>query len=128
VVTVRDGQPIVLGGLISELDQNVTSKVPLLGDLPVLGILFRSTSKTKQKRSLMILLVPTVLPDARAARALYERKMRERHEFARTMEVLAAPPGDTDPARQRGLVSHIDRAVQRIDEDTDLRVAPPAEP
>jgi general secretion pathway protein D len=126
VVSVRDGQPIVLGGLISDIDRVEKSKIPFLGDLPVLGVLFRSSSTSKEKRSLMILLVPTVLPDARSARALYAHKLRERQEFARTMEYLETGARlDVDLTRKRGLVAEIDVQVKRLDEDSDLRVAPP---
>jgi general secretion pathway protein D len=60
-VTVQDGHTIILGGLITTSDQNVEDKVPLLGDLPVLGALFKSTHKEKQRKELLIILTPTVI-------------------------------------------------------------------
>ncbi|MCU7852394.1 MAG: type II secretion system secretin GspD [Candidatus Thiodiazotropha sp. (ex Monitilora ramsayi)] len=64
VVMVEDGNTIVLGGLIDENLQQVEEKVPLLGDVPFLGALFRSTSTTKLKRNLMVFLRPIILRDA----------------------------------------------------------------
>ncbi len=64
VVMVEDGETIVLGGLIDENLQQVEEKVPLLGDVPILGALFRATSTTKVKRNLMVFLRPVILRDA----------------------------------------------------------------
>ena len=63
-VLVEDRQMIVLGGLLDEdLTENI-QKVPLLGDLPLLGNLFKSRSTTKTKRNLMVFLQPSILRDA----------------------------------------------------------------
>lgn len=62
-VLADDGETIVLGGLISDDVKDTVRKIPLLGDIPVLGVLFRSTSKTHQKRNLMVFIKPTVLAD-----------------------------------------------------------------
>lgn len=63
-VMVDDGQIIVIGGLIDEDVQETESKVPLLGDIPILGHLFRSTKSSTSKRNLMIFIKPTILRDA----------------------------------------------------------------
>ena len=57
-------QTIVLGGLIQDDFENVQFKVPLLGDIPLVGRLFRSDSDTRRKRNLIVLLRPTILRDA----------------------------------------------------------------
>ncbi|MCM8884310.1 MAG: type II secretion system secretin GspD [Candidatus Thiodiazotropha sp.] len=64
VVMVDDGNTIVLGGLIQEDLQQTEEKVPLLGDIPLLGALFRANSTTKVKRTLMLFLRPIVIRDA----------------------------------------------------------------
>ncbi|MES9831485.1 MAG: type II secretion system secretin GspD [Candidatus Thiodiazotropha sp. DIVDIV] len=64
VVMVEDGATIVLGGLIQEDLQQTEEKVPLLGDIPLLGALFRANKTTKVKRNLMVFLRPVVLRDA----------------------------------------------------------------
>jgi general secretion pathway protein D len=60
-VTVKNGQTVILGGLIREADEIGTTSVPLLGDIPILGNLFSHTTKTKNRRELMIFLTPHVV-------------------------------------------------------------------
>lgn len=62
-VLVDDGGTIVLGGLIKDDVQESVRKVPLLGDIPFIGALFRSTSTTKVKSNLMVFLKPTIIRD-----------------------------------------------------------------
>jgi general secretion pathway protein D len=62
-VIVDDGGTIVLGGLIDEAVQESVSKVPLLGDIPIIGNLFKSTSTTVSKRNLMVFIRPTIIRD-----------------------------------------------------------------
>ncbi|KPH56734.1 general secretion pathway protein GspD [Pseudoalteromonas porphyrae] len=62
-VMADDGGMVVLGGLIDEDVQESVSKVPLLGDIPILGHLFRSTSTSKRKRNLIIFIRPTIIRD-----------------------------------------------------------------
>ncbi|WP_417683655.1 type II secretion system secretin GspD, partial [Pseudidiomarina aquimaris] len=73
-VMADDGETIVLGGLIDEDVQESESKIPLLGDIPLVGALFRSTSTTKQKRNLMVFLRPTIVRDSGTASGLSSRK------------------------------------------------------
>lgn len=73
-VLARDGETIVLGGLIDEDVQESLSKVPLLGDIPILGHLFKSTSVTTRKRNLMIFIRPTIIRDDERMGALSQRK------------------------------------------------------
>ncbi|RKZ50346.1 MAG: type II secretion system protein GspD [Candidatus Parabeggiatoa sp. nov. 3] len=63
-VIVEDGKMVVLGGLIDEDLQQTTQKVPGLGDLPIIGGLFRSQSTQKVKRHLMVFLHPVIIRDA----------------------------------------------------------------
>lgn len=62
-VMADDGGTIVLGGLIDEDVQESISKVPLLGDIPYLGNLFKSTTTSKRKRNLMVFIRPTIIRD-----------------------------------------------------------------
>ena len=62
-VIVDDGGTIVLGGLIDDAVQESVSKVPLLGDIPILGNLFKSTSTSVSKRNLMVFIRPTIIRD-----------------------------------------------------------------
>jgi general secretion pathway protein D len=73
-ILAEDGQVIVLGGLIQDDVTQTDSKVPLLGDIPLLGRLFRSTKDTRIKRNLMVFLRPTVIRDAAGLAALSGKK------------------------------------------------------
>ncbi|MEO1388673.1 MAG: secretin N-terminal domain-containing protein [Cyanobacteria bacterium J06634_6] len=63
-VRVRDGQTLVLSGIIQESDRTTISKVPILGDIPLLGALFRSTNEVNERRELVVLLTPEVIDDS----------------------------------------------------------------
>jgi general secretion pathway protein D len=62
--TVWDGQTIVLGGLIAENVTKTKDKVPVLGDIPFLGRLFRSESTRAEKKNLVIFVTPTIIDPA----------------------------------------------------------------
>ncbi len=61
IMTVRDGEPILIGGLISQTTTEAIQKIPLLGDIPIIGNLFRFTNKTDQYDNIVIVLTPRVL-------------------------------------------------------------------
>ena len=63
VVRLKDGQTVLIGGLMKQDNTNTITKVPLLGDIPILGRLFRYKSKDKEKRELMVFLTPHVIND-----------------------------------------------------------------
>ena len=88
-VMVEDGQMIVLGGLIDERTQETESKVPLLGDIPYLGRLFKSTSSQKTKSNLMIFIKPTILRDGLTADGITQRK----YNFIRAEQLYKAESG-----------------------------------
>lgn len=62
-IVVKDGETVVIGGLIQDQDEEVVSKVPFFGDIPGLGWLFKTKTKTKVKTNLMILLTPHIVKD-----------------------------------------------------------------
>ena len=62
-VLVRDGETIVIGGLITDTMQDTISKVPLLGDIPILGWLFKKKTKTRVRAELLIFVTTRILPD-----------------------------------------------------------------
>jgi general secretion pathway protein D len=73
-ILADDGQTIVLGGLVQDDVKKSTSKVPFLGDLPGVGVLFRATSESRVKRNLLVFLQPTILRDAASAAALTQKQ------------------------------------------------------
>jgi type IV pilus assembly protein PilQ len=64
-IRLRDGQTLILSGIIQESDQTNVTKVPVLGDIPLLGILFRNTSKSKIRQEVVVLVTPQILNDNR---------------------------------------------------------------
>lgn len=68
VLTVDDGEILAIGGLLDENERRTIEKIPLLGDVPVLGELFKSRSKTKGKTNLMVFIRPTIVRTAAEAR------------------------------------------------------------
>ena len=80
-VLVDDGQIVVLGGLIEERIEGGENKVPLLGDIPILGQLFRYDSRRRVKTNLLVFLRPVVLRDADASRSV----TASRYDFIRNL-------------------------------------------
>ncbi|HWA78375.1 MAG TPA: type II secretion system secretin GspD [Polyangiaceae bacterium] len=117
-VVVQDQQTVVIGGLMK--DEYVTSreKVPLLGDIPLLGALFRQTTTTKRKANLLLILTPHVIRDQSDLRRIFERKMQERQEFLDRYFVFSGqdwtPPRDW--TRTNGLVEEIRKAYRELEE------------
>jgi general secretion pathway protein D len=73
-ILARDGQVIVLGGLMADTVIDTVQKVPLLGDIPILGALFRSHSTTQEKSNLLLFLRPTVVRDDAKVASVTDRK------------------------------------------------------
>ncbi len=86
-VVVDDGQIFVIGGLIQDRFEENKSKVPLLGDLPFVGGLFRSESRTKKRTNLMVFLRPVVMRTAEDARKL----SLDRYDVIRGQQQAAQP-------------------------------------
>ena len=63
LIRLRDGQTLILSGIIQESDQTTVSKVPILGDIPILGALFRSTNKSNERREVIVLLTPQIVDE-----------------------------------------------------------------
>lgn len=89
-VNVRSGMTMAIGGLINSEDAKIVSKIPLLGDLPIIGRFFRHTSNTRDKREVIILITPTLVADDTPAPM--SRRMKESYEaserIARNRELV----------------------------------------
>jgi general secretion pathway protein D len=83
VVVVRDNQTIVIGGLIGTTETAGSTKIPILGDLPLVGVLFRSKTVTDRKTNLLIFLTPHVINEPADLEEVYRIKMAQREEFLR---------------------------------------------
>jgi type IV pilus assembly protein PilQ len=64
LIRIRDGQTLILSGIIQETDRTTVSKVPILGDIPILGALFRSTERENTRQEVIVLLTPQILDDS----------------------------------------------------------------
>jgi type IV pilus assembly protein PilQ len=64
VVRLRDGQTLILSGIIQDADRTAISKVPILGDIPLLGSLFRKTNRQNQRNEVIVLLTPQIMDDS----------------------------------------------------------------
>ncbi len=112
---VDDGDLLVIGGLIDQTDQSTQDKVPLLGDLPVAGALFRTQGRSRDRRNLLVFLRPTIIRDRADAESVTRKKFdyikarellstgRPRSELERLIEQVtggADPGADTPPAEE----------------------------
>ena len=144
VVTVSDEETVVIGGLIDEIQQDGESKVPWLGDIPVLGWLFKSTSDSIQKRNLLVFLTPHII---RNKSQHAQQTIRKREEFWASSEagaqlsdsereaaqlrreedaaagIILPDAGDTNPVRSR-LEGHRKRYPVELMRDLEARAAP----
>jgi type II secretory pathway component GspD/PulD (secretin) len=75
-VTVQDGHTVVLGGLITTTDNTIEQKVPLLGDIPLIGWLFKDIERTKERSELLIILTPRVVWNVEGADAMSRRQIK----------------------------------------------------
>lgn len=88
-VLVQDGQMIALGGLIQEQVDESEQKIPILGDIPILGHLFKSTNTTKAKTNLMVFIKPTIIRDGVTADGITQRK----YNYIRAEQLYRADQG-----------------------------------
>lgn len=101
VVSVRDSETIILGGIIRNTVSSTVKKVPLLGDIPVLGNLFRSTDKQDVKTELLVFLTPRVVKGDEDA-----RKLREEGQGKLSDESQKAVKGAIPPSKQTTTTGH----------------------
>jgi general secretion pathway protein D len=117
IVVAKDQQTILIGGLMSDKVINSVTKIPILGDIPILGFFFRSTTKHVVKTNLIIALTPYVITDQSDLRRVLEKKMKERREFVERFGGEERPnlESDIDYRRKRGMLEEINRAARDIE-------------
>jgi general secretion pathway protein D len=120
-VIVPDQQTIVIGGLMRDQITSSESKVPLLGDIPLLGYLFKYTTQTKSKTNLLVLLTPYIVNDHLDIERIVERRVREQREFMRAHSAFSHVEyrPDIDYSRKRGLLAEINRALDNVHEERE---------
>lgn len=128
-VVARDDQPVVLGGLVQEVEREAVSQVPGLGQIPLLGWLFKSKRRTKAKVNLLMILVPHILETPDDARRIHKRRMDERMEFLERFTAFKRRDLDTNVnyRKKAGLLASINAEAGRMDDEQTARARAEAE-
>jgi general secretion pathway protein D len=113
-IVVDDGEIVGIGGLLDDNERRTIERIPFLGDIPVLGNLFRSKGKQRAKTNLMVFIRPTILRSSSDARAMTER----RYNYVRAQQLRQNP--DVEPS--------LDELVRDYMGAAPLIVPPPADP
>jgi len=130
-MVVKDQQTVVIGGLVRNVASRAEEKVPVLGDIPVLGALFRKRTNSTQKRNLVLVMTPYIIRSQADLRTVFERKMQERQEYLDRYFVFS-DNGDyqapKDYSRTNGVVEDIRQAFFLVEEKRRLEeIAKPRE-
>ncbi|WP_223635152.1 type II secretion system secretin GspD [Corallococcus sp. EGB] len=111
-IIARDMETVVIGGIMQDRTLESVSKVPVLGDIPLLGHLFRDTTRRKTKTNLLLFLTPYIIRGQDDFRRIFERKMKERQQFVE--QFYGQVPGydvAVDFSRKPGPLSRMNQAV-----------------
>jgi general secretion pathway protein D len=115
-LTVKDQQTVVIGGLVRDNVTHTATKIPILGDIPLLGMLFRSTTDNVTKQNLVLILTPYIIRDQDDLRRIFERKMEERQDFIDHTALFSShvydPPHDY--VRAEGLVGSVRKEYRQV--------------
>ncbi|UCD72357.1 MAG: type II secretion system secretin GspD [Syntrophobacterales bacterium] len=95
-VVVKDHQPIVLGGLISDTMDESVKKVPFLGDIPLMGPLFKVSKHTGGKSNLLLIITPHIIRSARDLEGFYKEKKDEIEKFQEESKIRKRKKGGID--------------------------------
>lgn len=114
-VLVKDNQTVVIGGLMASTDTHVETKVPVLGDLPVVGVLFRGQRKVTRKTNLLIFLTPHVVSEPEDLEEIYRIKVAQRDEFLRRFY------GKSEVEQQQALNDLLRYSMNIVDEPSVYR-------
>ncbi len=132
-IVVADRDTVVMGGLMRDNQSEVISKVPLLGDIPLLGWFFKSKRTESRKTNMLIFITPQIVRQYEKVRAILDQKLRERDEF------LDQGTGGEDVNRKyrdrliknlpdmNQILSEKPQNIQTIDDDTKATEEPETE-
>jgi general secretion pathway protein D len=126
-VYVGDQQTVVIGGLMRDKTTEVVQKVPVLGDIPLLGVLFRHTNKVIDNQNIIIALTPYVIDQPADLMRVLQAKLRDRRDFLRRYgtdqekRLLEGPLGP----HSVGMLESMNRAVKEAEERESAGAAPP---
>ncbi len=113
-VVAKNEETLVLGGIMQDRDIDQVSKVPFLGDLPILGQLFRTTTTKHSKVNLLVFLTPHIIRDAVDFKRVVERKMTERRKVIEEgFGDRAEPERMIDFGRKQGPLAAVAKVIAR---------------
>jgi general secretion pathway protein D len=120
-VVVRDQQPVVVGGLIRDIENEGVNKVPFFGDIPVLGHLFRRTVRRTEKKNLLMIIIPTIIEDPSDLKRIHDNRMQEMRDFA---DLLATKKkeytGTVDYRKKSGALEAMYKVVGKAKTEREL--------
>lgn len=122
VVVVQDNQTIVIGGLIGNTKSEVQTKIPILGDIPIIGLLFRGKKDSERKTNLLIFLTPHVINEAADLEEVYRVKMAQRDEFVRRFY------GKSREEQEAEFQALMQSSMNLVDRPSIYRTKPPPHP
>ncbi len=129
-MVLNDGETAVMGGLITDFQETLESKVPFLGDIPLLGWLFKGSEKKKQKRNLVVFITPRIIRGAdqkNQSRLLLEEKLEERINFIKKRLKGKDPQGEIFQKLQSRSSFGPAGAIKPEEGESDPAEASPAE-
>ena len=120
-VVVKDQQTVVVGGLQRSSQTKSATKVPIIGEIPVLGYLFRDSKKTASKQNLLLMLTPHVVESPADFREIFKRKLDEHREFVARFH----KEGDQlvlgiDYGKKHGALEAINQSLRGATEENQL--------
>ena len=115
VVLAKDNQTVVIGGLMRDKVTNGVSKVPILGDIPLLGTLFKVQNRIVEKRNLLVFMTPYIIHSMYDFKRIFRNKMKERQDFLDTFYAYSRKK--TEPyTRGDKTFGIFERMVRRMDQ------------
>ena len=120
-VVVRDNQTVVIGGLIGTTETEVETKVPVLGDLPLLGMLFRGRRNSSRKTNMLIFLTPHIIEEPEDLEEVYRIKWAQRQEYIKRFYGKGRDKADS------ALKQLLSYSMNQVDEPSMYRTKIPTE-
>lgn len=111
-IVVNNGDTAVLGGLMKEDETEQITKVPLLGDIPIIGWLFKSRSSSKQKTNMSIFLTPKIIRNSEDQKQLLGRQMEKRLKYIKSV-------GGRDPYGE--IADELQKKTSNLDSETNRK-------
>ncbi|MCA9522029.1 MAG: type II secretion system secretin GspD [Myxococcales bacterium] len=114
-VVVKDQQSVVIGGLMKDKEAKGVNKIPFLGDIPILGLLFRQTTKTVEKKNLILIITPYIIRDPSDLNRIHRRKMEQVRKFTEQIAVRRKEYlGFIDYDKKHGVLEEIHQLVMAM--------------